>query len=979
MQIECARPFLLLLLPVSIGLILFFGRKLRISNKGRRIFMMALRILIAALVIGAMAGISIKKQSRTTSTIFVADLSDSLKSSISEESQFIKEAIQAMPEDNMAGIVVFGSDARIEQFVSEKKAFSGFQSVVAASATNLEQAVQTGLAMFPEGHARRLVLMTDGAENAGSLGNLAGTLAMGDTELKVVYYDSKIDHEVYVSSVDLPDKVYEGSRYQVKVKIYSTQAGQATVSLYSGKTLKDQKETTLQKGDNQLVFTDQGLEGGLKSYRVVVESDQDTVTINNIYSSFTSVEAAPKILVIEGSKGESKVFRSILEAGQYDYEVRLPGAAPRNINEMNQYKSILLLNVYAEDLREGFLDSIEIYVKDYAGSLIALGGDSSFALGGYKNTPLEKVLPVDMDLKGEKQIPPIAFAMVIDHSGSMSSPSTDNGRITCMDIAKNAAINALENLRPIDYIGVLEFDDSFDWAVPLQKMTDPDKVHDQIAGIQIRGGTSIYPAVREAADELKQIEAPLKHLILLTDGEDGFNDYNDLLRDLKEDGITLSTVAVGSGANTTLLNRLAQEGGGRSYYSDGDSKLPRIFAQEVYLSAKTYLINDPFVLTVVNSHEIIKGIFDEGCPSLLGYIASSPKASSTVILESDKEDPILTVWQYGLGRSVAWNSDGSGEWTGNFSGWEPYAALWRNIIDWSITDTSAGDDSLTVDQDGQKARIRYSTDQYDAATSVTALITDEEGKSREITIPASSPGSFETEVELGDPGIYSINLRNASGEKVIKNINTAAAIQYSREYQYADASDALTGFVDKAGGRYITKAQEVFDTKLQGAVSRQDLTNLLLVLAGILFMLDILIRRLGLNPVAIPAAIRQAARKRAKEKAGGTSAASGTSAAGGTSAVSGTYAAGSAAAGSPGYAHSSGQKTGGNVDKSSLIVDKPGSSGGELSQNSSYSAKKTDQEGGKAHKVRDKKGQNRKEQAQVIDTATLLKKKRDRQ
>ncbi|MBQ4045010.1 MAG: VWA domain-containing protein, partial [Lachnospiraceae bacterium] len=528
------------------------------------------------------------------------------------------------------------------------------------------------------------------------------------------------------------------------------------------------------------------------------------------------------------------------------------------------------------------------------------------------------------------------------------------------------------------------------------------------------------------ADELKNIEAPLKHVILLTDGEDGFNDYNDLLADLREDGITLSTVAVGAGANKSLLTRLAGEGGGRSYYSDGDSKLPRIFAQEVYLSAKSYLVNDPFVPAVVNSHEIIKGIFDEGCPSLLGYIASSPKSSSTVILESDKEDPILTVWQYGLGRSAAWNSDGSGEWTGNFSGWDNYAALWRNIIDWSITDTSEGDDSLTIDQDGQKARIRYSTDHYDGTTSVTAMITDEDGKSREITIPASSPGSFEAEVELGEPGIYSINLRNASGDQVIKNINTAAAIQYSREYQYADASDALTGFVEKAGGRYITKAQEVFDTKLEGAVSRQDLTNALLLLAGLLFMLDILIRRLGLNPAGLPAAIRQAARRRAKERekekarkagedaaesnpassaagavsgtaaGGATGVVSDTAAGGASGAVSGTAAGGASGTGSgtaaggaagpagygsgagngsgmagrrnaAGYAHENGQKSGVNVDKSSENVDKPGRFKGKPSQISESFTQKND------------KRKDKKDQAQVIDTATLLKKKRDRQ
>ncbi len=518
---------------------------------------------------------------------------------------------------------------------------------------------------------------------------------------------------------------------------------------------------------------------------------------------------------------------------------------------MTQYQSIVLLDVYADDLREGFLDVLETYVKDYAGGLIAIGGSNSYALGNYRNTALETVLPVSMDLEGEKEIPKLAMAMVIDHSGSMSSPSTDRSNITCMDIAKQAAVNALDSLRDIDEVGVLAFDDTYTWSVPLQLAADTDEITAKISGIQANGGTSIYPALAEAVSKLRDSDATLKHIILLTDGQDGFHEYDDVLQEMGEYGITLSTVAVGTGADSSTLKWLAEEGGGRYYYSDAGTSLPRIFAQEVYLSSKSYLINEEFVPTIVNSHEILEDIFDEGSPSLLGYIAATPKSSSTVLLESDREDPILTVWQYGLGRSVAWNSDGTNEWTGNFAGWDNYAALWRNIIDWTISDSDLGSDVLNVTQEGSSIILEYETEEYTTDTGIEAVLTDENGTQQKVTLRAVSPGKYRAEVDADEIGVYSINVRKQNGEEIVKNVNTAAALQYSKEYRFAEVSNNLDGFVNQTGGRYITEPGEVFDTELEGAVSKRDITQVLLVLAVLLFALDIVVRRLHLDWLAL--------------------------------------------------------------------------------------------------------------------------------
>ncbi|MDD7389154.1 MAG: VWA domain-containing protein [Lachnospiraceae bacterium] len=987
MQLEIARPWALLLLPVFAGIVIWSAGRLRSRSRTRRIGETLMRCLVMALVVFAVSGMSIRKSSDMTTTIFLVDLSDSVKSVRAEETEFIQSAIAEMPDKNQAGIVVFGSDAQIEQFVSEKKAFTDFQSEVTATATNLEQAIQTALALFPDGNACRLVLLTDGAENEGSVSDLSYSFTASDIELKVVRYDSRVEKEVYISNVSLPETIHQGDQFQVQVDIYSTEATEAKVSLYSGRTLKGQKEVILQKGNNQLVFSDEGLEGGLKSYRVTVEAEQDTVSVNNIYSAFTTVEARPKLLVVEGEKDLSREFQSILKACNYDYDVVTPSGVPGQISDMVQYKSAILIDVYADDLRKGFMDMVQTWVKDYAGGLVAIGGRNSFALGNYRNTPLEEILPVKMDLEGEKQIPKLAMTMVIDHSGSMSSSSTQNGSITCMDVAKQAAVNALDSLREIDEVGVLAFDSGYTWAVPLQEAADTEEIAAGIAGITANGGTSIYPALAEAVSKMKDSDAPLKHIVLLTDGQDGFHEYGDLLKKMDQYGITLSTVAVGADADTGTLADLAEKGGGRYYYSDAGTVLPRIFAQEVYLSVKSYLIDEEFTPVITNSHEIIEGIFTDGSPSLLGYIASTAKPTATVILESDREDPILSVWQYGLGRTVAWNSDGTNQWTGNFAGWDQYASLWRNIIDWTISGSDPGEDTLQVKQEASSAVITYKTEDYSAKTSISAVITGEDGSRQEVKLKVTSPGVYSAQVPLSETGVYSINVRNQDGKEIIKNINTATAMQYSQEYRYADVSGSLDSFVQNVSGRYIEKPEEVFDTKLTGSVSRKDLTEWLLFAAVFLFVLDVIARRMRVDWLAemenslkkAKLAVQgRAASGRLRQK----STADGRKRGGKTDEQDMS---GQVAEGTGGH-EISGQKTEGQGEHG-----KPGNSdNAEKISGENSQLDKSGKESGKApdkkHDRRSARKSGRKSDPErnsirddsVIDTSALLKKKRDR-
>ena len=357
---------------------------------------------------------------------------------------------------------------------------------------------------------------------------------------------------------------------------------------------------------------------------------------------------------------------------------------------------------------------------------------------------LETLLPVDMELRGVNELPPTAMIMVIDHSGSMSESA--GAGVTNLDLAVTAAQTAVDQMRSSNYVGVIAFDTAFSWIVEPTLASDKEEIKERIGTIPEGGGTTIQPSLWEALEGAEECETSIRHVVLLTDGQGESADYSRLIAAYKAAGVTLSTVAVGDGADTKLLERLANNCGGRYYYSDMAADIPKIFAQEVFLSGDTYLQNGDFALAVARG-EITDGLFEAGWPHIYGYVSATPKNASNVLIASEKDDPVLTVMQYGLGHTVAWNTDVTNQWTGGFAGEADYVQLWKRIIDYSAGNVNIGEDSVDVLTAGGVTDITYGALDYGEQTRVEAVYTDPEGNTRTQELRATAPGSYETSVK----------------------------------------------------------------------------------------------------------------------------------------------------------------------------------------------------------------------------------------
>ncbi len=817
----------------------------------RGIFYPAVRGVVFLCVILALFGIRIHWGSSRTATVFVVDFSNSNEGHLQESEEYLRNAVTQMPSGNEFGIVTFGSNTLVEQFLTAEKHYGGLMTLPEKSATNFEEAVSRALTLIPGDCSGRLVVLTDGKETRGDINHMAQALTASRAEFLTLLYEDEAATDAYIDNVILPAYLHPGDKYSITVLVESNYDTDAVIELYSGSRQIAAKEVHLNRGGNRFVFSEQvdasANSGDTESLQVQVRAPGDACPENDSFNAYSVVEAVPKILVISGMETSVSGFASVLNAAGCDYSTVSAMNAPESIDAMLDYKCIILADTYIDDLPRGFLDNLETYVKDYGCGFICCGGEDSFALGGYRDTVLETVLPVDMELKGVNEMPSMAMVMVIDHSGSMSG-SGSGSEISNLDIAIKAATVAVDNLRDEDYVGVLTFDDQYDWQVELGKVDDRKAIKDDIKSIALGGGTTIKPALEEAGAVLGKCEASVKHVVLLTDGQGETSDYRDVVDAYTDNGITLSTVAVGDGSDTQLLKRLADGCGGRYYYSDISSDIPKIFAQEVFLGGDSYIQNGEFNLSVQGGHELTANLFSEGWPLLYGYVSATPKtASSPVIVSAEKDDPILTVWQYGLGRTVAWNSDVTGEWSGAFAGKEDYVQLWKRIVDYSTGNANMGEDSVDVVTAGEVTEIVYQTKDYGGETEILATVIDPEGTASEVKLHASAPGRYETELSTPQTGLYHFNIRRTEGGEIQSYMTTAAAVQFSDEYKFDVSTAAYLNFAERYG-RLITPQDNIWTAIDTGAREKLSLTNWLLGLAICLFLMDVAMRRFQYVP-----------------------------------------------------------------------------------------------------------------------------------
>lgn len=841
MSLEFARPLLLLLLPAYIALIYLIDR--RGGRRSRRIkhrVARVMRCLLTCLCVLALAAPSVVLPGGQQAVWILADASASARGMQDQMTQSVRTALENKDASVNAGVIAFGGNAMVEKPLAQDGTYNGVTTAVDAQASDLSSALTLASALLPEDAQGRIVVLSDGATE--DVRAAAQQLAARGVTVDYQSFSGDALPDAQISQLNVPSRVYQGQSFTVTVQVTANHDTAGTLVLYQNRTPVSSREVTLRRGDNTFTFRDTAADTGVVTYEARLISEGDSCAQNDSMGGYVYVQGAPKLLLVEGRQGEGSEMAAMLSAAAMQYETVLPAQLPYDAEQLRQYDGIVLVNVDYDAADEEQWAALDSAVRVLGRGLTVIGGDSSYALGGYRGSRLEEMLPVTIDVRNKLDLPSLALMLVIDKSGSMSDGMFGTTRL---ELAKEAAMRAAEVLTPNDQVGVIAFDDAAKWVVSLQKAEDVEAIQNQIGTIRPGGGTAFFTALYEATYALMNAQAQQKHIIFLTDGEAGDTGYLQLCDIMQQNDITLTTVAVGSGADQATLRTLAQQGGGRAYAANEFDNLPKIFTKETYLVSGSYVQNRTFTPVITEQSALTDF---EGFPQLSGYLAATEKSLATVSLMSDREDPILAWWQYGAGRVVAFMADSRGAWTSEFLQWDQAAAFYGGMAAFTLPGEER-EGQLTTERQGDALRIVYTAPegaQTGLSTSVTALLPD--GTQTQLALQESAPGVYEGEIAAAQLGAYALRVeqRDASGE--LQRVMEGGAVNgYSGEYDLRNqnAESTLPYLSALTGGREITDSAEMLKSTRAVVRARRDLTQPLLWALMVLLLCDIALRRLS--------------------------------------------------------------------------------------------------------------------------------------
>ena len=828
MLVEFMHPLRLLAFPVCAVIILVLcllrksrSRKERISH--------ILRYIIIALTVAALAGTSLLTASPDRTAFLLVDVSASVDGE--ETLRLAREALEASG-DRQTGVIAFGREAALERSLSQKTPLGELSARIDPSGSDLNSALQLASALLPSDSNGGIAVISDGRVT----GEESFFSSAGGLPVNVLKTEPRSGADAQVTEISVPSSLYTGQKYTAIVTVHANTAGEATLLLTRDRGEAQTRKVTLRKGENTFAFDAVAGNAGVSTVEAQVLMADDTVPVNDTGAAYTVVTGEPSVLIAEGQSGAGGNLNRMLQAAGMRTEVLPASMLPGQAADLMAYHAVALVNVDAEQMDDGQIAALDSAAKELGVGVAVFGGDSSYALGGYRGSALENMLPVTIDVRNRMELPTTALVLAIDKSGSMMDGSYG---VTRLQLAREAACAALEVLNERDQAGVIAFDDAAKWVVPLEPVTDVAAMQEQVATIRIGGGTAFYSPLTMAYEALKTVDAQYKHVIFLTDGEAGDTGYMDVVRRMGGSGITVTTVAVGDGADYAGMKKMAEIGNGRMYAAGPFDSLPRIFTKETMMISGAYVQNRTFTPVITDST-----MTDfPGFPELDGYLAVTEKPLATVSLCSDRKDPLLAWWQYGAGKVLSWTSDVQGGWSAAFLNWDHAAEFFSGLVSFILPDRN-GNGEITL-EDGC---LSWETDAPQEAAAASAALVRPDGTKETVRLERVSENRFEGTADTSLSGAYAIRIEMEDGKgKVLQTADGGDVVSWTAEYdQRREDTGALETLAKETGGKTCGTTQELLEFPDTAARKRTDLTNLLAGLALLLFLFDVAQRRLDL-------------------------------------------------------------------------------------------------------------------------------------
>ncbi len=827
------------------------------------------RVVVLLLLLTALAGPQLNLGGKGLDVVVVVDRSRSMPAGADAN---IRELMQTLNNGkgtgDRLGIVTVGSTAAVEQILTEGSAETNYTQQILRDGSDINAGIDAALEMIdPESQRRRparIMVFSDGEANGPPPTSAARRARELGIPIDYREFPVRRDGDVAVDSISLPEAVAPREPFQFSAWVFADKDSNGIVQLYRDGTQISSQQREFPAGMTRLLFRDLLDGGGLFRYDVKVSVEGDPLPQNNLGTGVVRVDAGRKILVLNADGQPNNLTRA-MQSGKVELDIAAASQHPLTHDSLDAYRAVVLENVPASEFGRIKMQRLAQFVEELGGGLLVTGGQRSFGVGGYFNSPLDETLPVSMELRDEHRKTRVAIAVALDRSGSMSMPV--KGGKTKMDLANLGTAECVKLLSPGDSFAVIAVDSSPHVIQPLTDVDNTEAITSRIRKIEsMGGGIFVYEALVAAGKELMKAEQATKHIILFSDAQDSEEPgaYKTLLAKFEKAGITVSVIGLGTktDVDAKLLEDIAKLGSGNVMFTTDPEELPRLFSEDTMAVARSSFIEkDPETQpggipgAILSDARLMGELSPGGFPTVGGYNLCylRPEATAAVISQDEYLAPWSAFWYRGLGRAAAITLEVDGNFSGQFGSWEAYEDFLITHARWLLGGDDPEDIYLTVDRQGQEAVVTLQLDPeridsrtFDAPTLNAVLPGDEHEKTLQIPFTWRGAHTLEARFLLTRTGTYHTIVQLGPRQFVRGPVVT---LPYSPEHApraaLASGGKVLKDLAVLTGGTQRIDALEVFHDPPRAA-GMYPLAIWLVGLGILLLLVEIAGRRLSL-------------------------------------------------------------------------------------------------------------------------------------
>lgn len=627
--------------------------------------------------------------------------------------------------------------------------------------TDIAAALDAALVRHVHRPWSRVVLVSDGHATAGD--TLAALRAAHDAGMPVQWRATARPPAAWrITSLRAPQQADAGQPLHIEVGVAGAGSAPPFISVrargLAGELLAERRVAA----EGALTGLDlSGLPAGLARLELQLDAPGGGPPLA-LRRDAALVEIAPRamLLLAQGSSGS---LADSLRRGGWTVEVVPASRLDDMRTRLASYRALVLDDVAIGDASPSFWRALVAAVQDQGLGLAVLGGERSFAAGGYRGSTLESILPLRSEPPASTQALRLVF--LVDKSGSMGEGRTGSARFAQ---ARRAVLATAATLEAQDEVALWAFDAEPRLLLPPTPAPAAARALDRDWQVGPGGGTHLAPALQAAIDTLTGMPGGRRLLVVATDGVVDEAPLAGLAAQLAREKIDVIWLAIGDGGDLARLQGLVgtDTGSVRRVHEAGD--LTPVMRDAV-ARHRARVARGPVQVRQVLPLPFAPGRVD-AWPAVAAHAVTRAQSDAVVPLQSVRGDPLLAYRQAGRGR-VAALAAGLGAWAPAWGAWPRWPMLAGGLASWLLDTPGPQALALTLAETNGRLQVDVASDHPDPRLALQRPA----GAWADLPLQPIAPGLWRAWLDTSEPGIYAVEATAGPARRRVHHLYRAPA------------------------------------------------------------------------------------------------------------------------------------------------------------------------------------------------------------